>query len=132
MFFRGSSPNVHPVLSSMFYKGNHRPHHKEFSKEELKFLLNYSGFEIENHQYFDRMQGEFKIVNNKLKKNNLNLSLKNLAKLSLKKIFYTLPHLRNHQILLAKKNENIDEMNRINPTSSEKEWMSLRLKTIGY
>ena len=49
----------------MFFKGNHRPHNKEDSKGELKFLLNKTGFEIERHEYFDRMQGEFSILNNK-------------------------------------------------------------------
>ena len=41
MILKGNSPNVHPVLSSLFYHGNHRPHNKEFSKNELEFLLNY-------------------------------------------------------------------------------------------
>ncbi len=132
MITKGDSPNVHPILSSMFFKGNHRPHNKEYSKGELKFLLNHTGFEIERHEYFDRMQGEFSILNNKLKKNNLNLSIKGIIKFLLKKIFYFFPHFNNHQIILAKKIENIDEMTRPGPTSSEEKWMELRQKTIGY
>lgn len=132
MLFKGKSPNAHPVLTSMFFKGNHRPHSKEFSKEELLFFLNYTGFEVLTHEYFDRMQGEYKIIDKKMKKKKLNLNLKELISTILKKIFYTLPHLRNHQIILAKKTENIDELERIKPTVSPQEWMNLRLKTIGY
>ena len=32
MILKGESPNVNFILSSMFYIGNHRPHHREFSK----------------------------------------------------------------------------------------------------
>ena len=46
MLKKGKSPNVHPVLSSMVYRGNHRPHHKEFSKEELEFILERCGFKV--------------------------------------------------------------------------------------
>ena len=47
----------------MFYIGNHRPHHREFSKRELEFLLKHSGFEVIEHEYFDREQGEFFVEN---------------------------------------------------------------------
>ena len=49
MIIRGESPNVNFILSSKFYIGNNRPHHREYSKSELKFLLEYSGFEILEH-----------------------------------------------------------------------------------
>jgi len=61
MLRKGKSPNVHPVLSSMIYRGNHRPHHREFSKEELTFILNRCGFEVVKHEFFDRKQGDFYI-----------------------------------------------------------------------
>ena len=46
MIIKGESPNVNFILSSKFYIGNNRPHHREFSESELKFLLECSGFEI--------------------------------------------------------------------------------------
>ena len=61
MLRKGKSPNVHPVLSSMTYRGNHRPHHKEYSKDELIFHLKRCGFELVKHDYFDRKQAEFYI-----------------------------------------------------------------------
>lgn len=132
MIVKGKSPNVHPVLSSMFFYGNHRPHNKEFSKEELDFLLKYTGFQIQNHEYFDRKQGEYCVLEKKIKKFKTSFSFKMIFVKVLKKIVNVVPHFRNHQIILAKKIENIEEMNRIEPTTSEKEWMNLRLKTIGY
>ena len=59
MLRKGKSPNIHPMLSSMVYRGNHRPHHKEYSKEELIFILNRCGFDVVKHEYFDRKQGDF-------------------------------------------------------------------------
>ena len=59
MLRKGESPNVHPVLSSMIYRGNHRPHHREFSKKELEFILGHCGFKIVKHEYFDRKQGVY-------------------------------------------------------------------------
>ena len=132
MVLKGSSPNVHPILSSMFYKGNHRPHNKEFSKEELFFLLRYTGFEVENHKYFDRMQGEYKIIDNNIKKNKIKFSFKRILRTIVKNISYSIPHFRNHQMVIEKKTTELDKMDRINPTSSSQEWMDLRLKTIGY
>ena len=131
MILRGESPNVNFILSSMFYIGNHRPHHREFSKKELEFLLNHSGFEIVEHEYFDRKQGEFFIENKKLRKRR-RLSFKNILVDSIKNLANLVPHFRNHQIILAKKIENIDDIKRMEPTSSKNEWIKYRLKKLGY
>ena len=73
MLRKGKSPNIHPILSSMVYRGNHRPHHKEYSKEELNFILNRCGFEIVKHEYFDRKQGDYFIdkKSNSIKKHKI-------------------------------------------------------------
>ena len=135
MLRKGKSPNVHPVLSSMVYTGNHRPHHKEFSKDELKFLLERSGFELIKHEYFDRKQGDYFIdkKTNLIKKHKLKKNLKNIIFELIKNIGFSIPHLRNHQIVLAKKVKNIEEVkkNRM-VTTSIKEWKEIRKKTIGY
>ena len=130
MMLKGESPNVNYVLSSLIYKGNHRPHHREFSKNELEFLLNYSGFKILQHEYFDREQAKYFLKNKKLVKKfffNPKLILSDL----LNKFFNLVPHFRNHQIILAQKVNELSEVERFE-TNSTKEWLDYRLKKIGY
>ena len=135
MLRKGKSPNVPPMLSSMVYKGNHRPHHKEFSKEELEFILNRCGFKIIKHEYFDRKQGDYFIdkKNNTIKKHKIKKNLKNIIFELIKNTGFLIPHLRNHHILLAKKVKNIDEIiqNR-STTTSKKEFLEIRKNTLGY
>ena len=135
MIRKGKSPNVHPVLSSMVYKGNHRPHHKEFSKEELEFLLNRCGFKIVEHEYFDRKQGDYFIdkKENSIKKHKIRKNLKNVIFQLIKNTGFLVPHLRNHHIILAKKDKNIDEIiqNRKTTTSKE-EFLKIRKNILGY
>jgi|TARA_B110000438_G_C15804744_1_gene646758 SAM-dependent methyltransferase len=135
MIRKGKSPNVHPVLSSMVYKGNHRPHHKEFSKEELEFLLNRCGFKIVEHEYFDRKQGDYFIdkKENTIKKHKIRKNLKNVIFQLIKNTGFLVPHLRNHHIILAKKDKNIDEIiqNRKTTTSKE-EFLKIRKNILGY
>ena len=115
----------------MFYIGNHRPHHREYSKDELIFLLNHSGFEVLSHEYFDRKQGQFFLKNKKLSRNN-NFKFKSILTKPIKWLFNLVPHFRNHQIILAKKQENIEDISRPKQTHSKKDWLNLRMKTIGY
>ena len=135
MLRKGRSPNVPPMLSSMVYRGNHRPHHKEFSKEELEFILDRCGFKIIKHEYFDRKQGDYFIdkKNNTIKKHKIKKNLKNIIFELVKNTGFLIPHLRNHHILLAKKIKNIDEIiqNR-STTTSKKEFLEIRKNTLGY
>ena len=85
---------------------------------------------IKKHKYFDRKQGEFKIVNNRIIHKNIENSFKGYLGLILKNVSYLIPHFRNHQVLVAEKIENINSMNRIKPTTSKEEWMKLRLKLL--
>ena len=135
MLRKGKSPNVHPILSSMIYRGNHRPHYKEYSKEELIFILKRCGFEVIMHEYFDRKQGEFFIdeVNKTIKKHKTKRKLKNLLFELIKNVGFLIPHLRNHHIILAKKTQNIDDVILDRKyTYSLEEWSKIRKDTIGY
>jgi len=135
MLRRGQSPNLHPVLSSMVYRGNHRPHNREFSKEELKFILKHCGFEVIKHEYFDRKQGVYFIdkKNNKIKKHKIKKKIKNILYEIIKNTGYLIPHLRNHHVILAKKNKNIEEIvNKRKITTSMEEWLKIRRSTVGY
>ena len=135
MLRKGQSPNVHPILSSMVYRGNHRPHHREFSKEELKFILERCGFELVKHEYFDRKQGDYFIdkKSNSIKKHKIKKKLKNIIFELIKNTGFLIPHLRNHHILLAKKVENIDEIIKNRETTTSKEdFLKIRKNTLGY
>lgn len=135
MLRKGRSPNVPPMLSSMVYRGNHRPHHKEFSKEELEFILNRCGFKIIQHEYFDRKQGDYFIdkKNNTIKKHKVKKKIKNIIYEVIKNTGFLIPHLRNHQILLAKKIRSFDEINQNRRTTeSREEFLEMRKSTIGY
>ena len=134
MLRKGKSPNVHPVLSSMIYRGNHRPHHKEFSREELEFILDRCGFEIIKHEYFDRKQGDFFIdkKSNTIKKHKIKKKLKNIIFELIKNTGFLIPHLRNHHILIVKKVKNTDEVIKDRSvTTSKEEWLKIRKNTIG-
>ena len=135
MLRKGTSPNVHPILSSMVYRGNHRPHHKEFSKEELIFILKRCGFEVIRHEYFDRKQGDYFIdkEKNSIKKHKIKKKLKNILYELIKNTGFLISHLRNHHIILAKKIKNIDEVIKNRKiTHSKKEFLEIRKNMIGY
>ena len=135
MLRKGRSPNVPPMLSSMVYRGNHRPHHKEFSKEELEFILDRCGFKIIQHEYFDRKQGDYFIdkKNNTIKKHKIKKKVKNIIYELIKNTGFLIPHLRNHQILLAKKTKSFDEINQNRrTTNSREEFLEMRKNTIGF
>ena len=135
MLRKGQSPNLHPMLSSMIYRGNHRPHHREFSKEELKFMLERCGFEVIKHEYFDRKQGDFFIdkKNNTIKKHKTEKRLKNIIYQLIKNTGFLVPHLRNHHIILAKKIKNIEEIiQKRKITTSMKEYLEIRKDKLGY
>ena len=134
MLRKGTSPNVHPILSSMVYRGNHRPHHKEFSKEELIFILKRCGFEVIRHEYFDRKQGDYFIDKEKncIKKHKVKRNIKYILHTIIKNTGFLISHLRNHHIILAKKVKDIDEVIKNRKiTHSTKEWLEIRKNTIG-
>ncbi len=131
MFISGKSPNIHPLRSSLIYTGDWRPHFREYSKDELFFLLEYCGYKIVKHEYFDREMGTYFI--NK-KKNKINKvynfkKLRNFLSFLTIKITNLIPHLRSHHIILAQKK--IDnsklEKNRIK-TDDKLVWFKIRKK----
>jgi len=134
MLRKGTSPNVHPILSSMVYRGNQRPHHKEFSKEELIFILKRCGLEVIRHEYFDRKQGDYFIDKEKncIKKHKVKRNIKYILHTIIKNTGFLISHLRNHHIILAKKVKDIDEVIKNRKiTYSTKEWLEIRKNTIG-
>ena len=73
MLYNGTSPNIHPIRSSLFYRGPWRPHFREYSKDELYFYLKYCGFRVLKHEYFERLQGDYYLKNDFLNNENHNM-----------------------------------------------------------
>ena len=126
MVIKGRSSNIPLIQGNLFYRGDWRPHSREYSKDELYFLLQQSGFDVIKHEYFLRMQAEFSIDKN----GRLNHTAKSsLIKGTIRKLLRSLAdHFRDHQIILAKKVRNISEIEnqRFKTTVSMKEWMDMR------
>jgi SAM-dependent methyltransferase len=126
MIRHGDSPNIHPLRSSLFYRGDWRPHFREFSKSELLFYLKYCGFDLVKHEYFERKQGDFYFdANGKIFEKSRYKGAKGII---LKNVLRYVSHLRDHQILTAKKildyEDNIKKRPKV--TSSMDEWLKMR------
>jgi len=130
MMRRGDSPNLHPLQSSVFYRGEWRPHFREFSKDELFFYLQHCGFEVVKHEYFERKQGDFYLdENGNLYGKSRYLGIKGRIK---KLIVGNFPHLRDHHIVLAKKqtDHEVNIGKRPGVTYSMDEWLKLRAEAM--
>lgn len=127
MIKSGRSPNGHPLRTSLFYRGNWRPHAREFSQEELRFFLTMTGFTITSHDYFERKQGDFYIDHTRqrvIEKKRLT-GIKRLIIATILKIF---PHLADHQIIIATKTRELSEIGDDRPVATDdvKEWVRIR------
>ena len=126
MMQSGQSPNVHPIRSSLIFQGLWRPHHREYSKNELKFYLEHCGFDLISHQYFDREQGDYSLNEQGEIIYSPKFSLlSRFIRWILKKIF---PHLKEHHIIHAKKkiDFSIQSIERPKKTLDIDEWMEIR------
>ena len=77
----------------------------KYSFVELKNILSYCGFELIEHNYFDREQGQYYIEKSKVKKKFRIKSVRNFISYFLVKFFNLFPHLRNHHFLVFKKSD---------------------------
>ncbi len=122
----GESPNIAPVRSHLFYRGDWRPHFKEFSSSELTFFLEYCGFKVTKHQYFEREQGDYYL--NEKGRVYCQSRYKGFKGLIRKLLFRLMPHIRDHQILVAEKIVEFGEhsVKRPTPTQDMHEWLKIR------
>jgi len=126
MIYNGRSPNIHPIRSSLIFQGLWRPHHREYSKDELKFYLDYCGFELVSHQYFDREQGDYSLnMEGKITYNPKFYLISRVIRGLIKMI---LPHLKEHHIFHFKKKVDfsIQSIERPKKTLDVDEWMKIR------
>lgn len=126
MLRRGESPNIPPVRSHLFYRGDWRPHFKELSRGELAFFLEYCGFKLLEHQYFEREQGDYYFdASGQVYNQSRYKGFKGMVR---KALFRYLPHIRDHQILIAEKVVEFDaqKSSRPSPTEDMGEWLKIR------
>ena len=111
-FRRGLSFNVPLIESNLFYTGDWRPHFREYSKNELFQLLNWSGFEVLEHQFYEADFGMYLVENGKLiKKDRRKLSLRGRSVKAVNKLAIKFfPHLCDNHILVARKVKSYEEM----------------------
>ncbi len=128
MLKRGGSPNTPPARSHLFYRGDWRPHFKEFSREELRFFLEYCGFKLIKHEYFERKQGNYYLDQRGLCNNKYRHRYGGIKSVALKLLLRYLPHVRNHQVLIAEKVVEFREAARTRPapTRDMNEWLRIR------
>ena len=126
MLKRGDSPNIPAVRSHLFYRGDWRPHFKELSRGELSFFLDYCGFKLLEHQYFEREQGDYYFDANGQVYNQSRY--KGIKGLMHKALIRYLPHIRDHQVLIAEKvvESDVQKSSRPGPTEDMGEWMKIR------
>jgi SAM-dependent methyltransferase len=128
MLKRGGSPNTPPVKSQLFYRGDWRPHFKEYSRDELAFFVEYCGFKLVKHEYFERKQGQYYLDHKGICRNKYAYQFRGIKSLALKLLLRYLPHVRNHQVLIAEKIVEFRDIvgTRPSPTRDMKEWLKIR------
>jgi SAM-dependent methyltransferase len=126
MLRRGHSPNIHPLRSSYFFRGDWRPHFREFSAGELEFFLKHAGFSIVSHEFFERRQGDYYCdAGGRIRSRDRYRGIKGWAH---RAILRAAPHLKDHQIVVASKTAQFEEVerNRVRPTTSKAEWLKMQ------
>jgi SAM-dependent methyltransferase len=129
-FIRGNSCNVPLIEGNLFYTGDWRPHFREYARDELYQLLQWAGFEVIEHKFYESEFGQYSVVDGRLVKNDPHkLSLiGKLKKLVRNTAIKFVPHLRDNHIIVAKKLKSYEEMLATTPklTSQTDEWVRQR------
>ena len=129
-FRRGLSCNVPLIESNLFYTGDWRPHFREYAKNELFQLLNWAGFEVFEHQFYESDFGQYFVENGKLiKKDRRKLTFRGRVVDEVRKLAVKfVPQLRDNHILVARKVKTYEEMiaSAPNVVSEMDEWISQR------
>ncbi len=127
---KGKSSNIPLLESNIFYNGDWRPHFREYAKNELEKMLEWSGFKVMHHEYYQAKFGNFILQSKKLVKiKNQKQSIKRRAFNLIEKILVSLfPHFKDNQILIAQKIIDYNEMITNSPhlTNDVSEWVEQR------
>lgn len=120
---KGKTPYVPLLESDIYFNGHWRPHYREYSKIELVKLLEWSGFEMVEHNYYDSKFGMYYLNKNKLSfKYNLNYKIYIYLIIS-----FFIPFYRDNHILVARKISNPPTKRPIKTNTFQK-WIYLRNK----
>lgn len=105
---KGHSCNVPLIEGNLFYDGDWRPHFREYSKNELEELLNWAGFTVEHHEYYEAEFGFYKSNGKTLDRlDYTQIGLKNKLKGLLRNLVKSLfPRLRDNHFIIARKVQN--------------------------
>ena len=129
-FRRGNSCNVPLIAGNLFYTGDWRPHFREYSRDELYQLLQWAGFEVLEHQFYEADFGQYFVENGQLTKiDRRELSLRGRLVDEVRKLAIRfVPHLRDNHIFVARKVRTYEEMLATAPkvVSEMDEWISQR------
>jgi ubiquinone/menaquinone biosynthesis C-methylase UbiE len=111
-FLRGRGCNVPLIEGNLFYTGDWRPHFREYSRDELFQLLQWAGFEVLEHQFYEVEFGQYFVEKNILrKKDRLKRSfIGSIVNIIQKLAVPILPQLRDNHILVARKVKTYEEM----------------------
>jgi SAM-dependent methyltransferase len=127
---RGQSCNVPLISGNLFYDGDWRPHFREYSRDEIFQLLDWSGFEVVDHQFYEAQFGKYRVIDGRLfSRESKELSLKGKIKKSIQNFARSLfPHLCDNHIIVAKKIKSYQNMNLTAPkiVSNNDLWIEQR------
>jgi SAM-dependent methyltransferase len=127
---RGKSCNVPLIEGNIFFSGDWRPHFREYSREELFQLMEWSGFEVLEHQYYEADFGQYRVEDCTLVKKDLRkLSPKRKLADEVRKLAkHVFPHFSDNHILVAKKVKSYKDMLAIAPkiATDMNEWLCQR------
>jgi SAM-dependent methyltransferase len=131
---RGKSCNVPLINGNLFFEGDWRPHFREYSKGELFNLLQWSGFEVISHDYYESDFGNYRLVDGIVKKRihrHSNIKRK-IAAFANKMLINFFPHLRDNHLLIARKIVDYDIMMENAPkiVAEYDKWMEQRKKFV--
>ena len=119
----GISSNVPPVRTHLYYRGDWRPHFREYAKSDLLFILGQAGFKILHHEYFSRFQGDFEIKNGNLIQHRRYAGMKGWVMRNVEK---RVPHLKDHQLVILRKDKSLPRWSRDSITDNMEDWFKFR------
>ena len=127
---KGQSCNTPLIETNLFYTGDWRPHFREYSKGELYQLLQWAGFQIISHRFYDPEFGYWRVLDEKLAKIRLGQAgIMGKVKKAVKRIVgKSIPHFRDNHIIVAMKCLDYVEMLKSAPiiVNSKDDWVAQR------
>ena len=127
---KGKSCNVPLIEGNMFYEGDWRPHFREYSKDELFQLLDWSGFEVLSHKFHDAEFGLYRVSNGRLVKGKRDSTglIRKTKDFIISLLVRVIPYWKDSHILIARKKIDYQTMLKTAPkiVNNLEEWVLQR------